>query len=77
MHLMNKIMATISSNKVRTFWEAHKKKSSSWFGRLLSVSKCSKHEEDCANNSSAILINGFKYKYTLKVDWSLGDGKSQ
>ena len=40
---------TINVIKVRTFWEAHKiwKKSSSWFGRLLS--KCIKHEEDCAN----------------------------
>ena len=34
--------------KIRTFWEAHKiwKKSSSWFGHLLS--KCTKHEEDFA-----------------------------
>ena len=32
--------------KVRTFWEEHKiwKKSSSWFGHLLS--KCPNHEED-------------------------------
>jgi hypothetical protein len=35
--------------KVRTFCKAHKicKKSSSWFGRLLS--KYTKHQEDCAN----------------------------
>ena len=36
---------TINVIKVRTFWEAHKiwKKSSSWFGRLLS--KCTNHEK--------------------------------
>ena len=42
------LLLSFKGCKVRTFWEAHKiwKKSSSWFGRLLS--KCTKHEEDCA-----------------------------
>ena len=45
--------------QVRTFREAHKilKKSSSWFGRLLS--KCTKHEEDCANFSALLRKSEF------------------
>ena len=46
---IDEISEFLPFNKVRTFWEGHKiwKKSFSRFGRLLS--KCTKHEEDCAN----------------------------